>query len=112
MPRGRHMTPFPIERGEPPASTLSGQAFIRTADMCQRLMRVLGLAGMAPGPAPSHPHPQHKIYPYLLRGVSVTRPNQVWITDITYICLAHGFAYLVAWDRTLDAAIRSGKTLM
>ena len=62
----------------------------------QRLMRVLGLAGMAPGPATSRPHPEHKIYPYLLRGVSVTRPNQVWSTDITYIRLAHGFAYLVA----------------
>ena len=43
----------------------------------QRLMRVLGLAGMAPGPATSTPHPGHKIYPYLLRGVAVTRPNHV-----------------------------------
>jgi len=62
----------------------------------QRLMRLLGLAGMAPGPNTSRPHPQHKVYPYLLRGVNVTRPNQVWSTDITYIRLAHGFAYLVA----------------
>lgn len=44
----------------------------------QRLMRVLGLAGMAPGPATSRPHPEHKVYPYLLRGVAVVRPNQVW----------------------------------
>lgn len=62
----------------------------------QRLMRQMGLAGMAPGPATSQPHPQHKVYPYLLRGVAVTRPNQVWGTDITYLRLAHGFAYLVA----------------
>jgi putative transposase len=62
----------------------------------QRLMRILGLAGMAPGPNTSRPHPQHKVYPYLLRGVDVTRPNQVWSTDITYIRLAHGFVYLVA----------------
>ncbi len=62
----------------------------------QRLMRVLGLAGMAPGPATSKPHPEHTIYPYRLRGVAVTRPNHVWSTDITYIRLAHGFAYLVA----------------
>jgi len=62
----------------------------------QRLMRILGLAGMAPGPNTSRPHPQHKIYPYLLRGVNVIRPNQVWSTDITYIRLAHGFVYLVA----------------
>ncbi len=62
----------------------------------QRLMRILGLAGMAPGPNTSRPQPQHKVYPYLLRGVVVTRPNQVWSTDITYIRLTHGFVYLVA----------------
>ena len=62
----------------------------------QRLMRSMGLAGMAPGPNTSRAHPQHKVYPYLLRGVRVTRPNQVWSTDITYIRLARGFAYLVA----------------
>jgi len=62
----------------------------------QRLMQKMGLAGMAPGPNTSRPHPDHKIYPYLLRGVPVVRPNQVWSTDITYICLANGFAYLVA----------------
>lgn len=83
----------------------------------QRLMRLMGLAGMAPGPNTSRPHPQHRVYPYLLRGVAVTRPNQVWSTDITYIRLARGFAYLVAiidwysrkvlsWrlSNTLDAA--------
>ena len=62
----------------------------------QRLMREMGLAGMAPGPNTSRPHPEHKVYPYLLRGVPVVRPNQVWSTDITYIRLAGGFAYLVA----------------
>jgi putative transposase len=62
----------------------------------QRLMLTLGLAGMAPGSATSRPHPQHKIYPYLLRGVQIERPNQVWSTDITYIRLARGFVYLVA----------------
>jgi len=62
----------------------------------QRLMQKLGLAGMAPGPNTSKPHPQHKLYPYLLRGVDVIRPNQVWSTDITYIRLLHGFVYLVA----------------
>jgi putative transposase len=62
----------------------------------QRMMREMGLAGMAPGPNTSKAHPEHKIYPYLLRGVPITRPNQVWSTDITYIRLSHGFAYLVA----------------
>jgi putative transposase len=62
----------------------------------QRLMRTLGLAGMAPGPATSRPHPGHKVYPYLLRGLAIVRPDQVWSADITYVRLAHGFAYLVA----------------
>jgi putative transposase len=80
----------------------------------QRLMRVLGLAGMAPGPATSTAHPEHKVYPYLLRGVAVTRPNQVWSTDITYIRLAHGFAYLVAiidWYSRRVLAWRLSNTL-
>ncbi len=62
----------------------------------QRLMQKLGLVGMSPGPNISKPHPQHKIYPYLLRGVDIIRPNQVWSTDITYIRLPRGFVYLVA----------------
>jgi putative transposase len=59
-------------------------------------MRHMGLIGMAPGPNTSRPHSDSNVYPYLLRGVSVVRPNQVWSIDITYIRLAHGFAYLVA----------------
>jgi len=62
----------------------------------QRLMRQIGLSAIAPGPNTSRPHPEHKVYRYLLRGMPVTRPNQVWSTDITYIRLARGFAYLVA----------------
>ena len=80
----------------------------------QRLMGILGLAGMAPGPNTSRPHPQHKIYPYLLRGVEVTRPNQVWSTDITYIRLARGFVYLVAvidWYSRKVLAWRLSNTL-
>jgi putative transposase len=80
----------------------------------QRLMRILGLAGMAPGPNTSHPHPQHKIYPYLLRGVIVSRPNQVWSTDITYIRLARGFVYLTAvidWYSRKVLAWRLSNTL-
>jgi putative transposase len=62
----------------------------------QRLMRQMGRVGMAPGPNTSRSHPLHAVCPYLLRGVAVTKPNQVWSTDITYIRLAHGFVYLVA----------------
>jgi putative transposase len=62
----------------------------------QRLMRIMGLEGIAPGPSTSKPHPEHVKYPYLLRDLEVTRPDQVWATDITYLPLAHGYGYLVA----------------
>ncbi|CAE6870654.1 hypothetical protein R69746_08397 [Paraburkholderia aspalathi] len=75
---------------------LRSQGAVVNRKRVQRLMRQLGLWGMAPGPNTSVRHTQHRIYPYLLRGVEVKRPNQVWSTDITYIRLARGFAYLVA----------------
>jgi putative transposase len=62
----------------------------------QRLMRLMGIHGIAPGPNTSKPHPEHKIYPYLLRDLRIDRPNQVWSTDITFIPMAEGFMYLVA----------------
>ena len=62
----------------------------------QALMREMGLSAIAPGPNTSRRHPAHATYPYLLRGVSIVRPDQVWGIDITYIRLARGFAYLVA----------------
>lgn len=75
---------------------LRGCGHVVNRKRVQRLMRTLGLEGMAPGPNTSKPHPQHKTYPYLLRGVDIIRPNQVWSTDITYIRLPRGFVYLVA----------------
>lgn len=62
----------------------------------QRLMRLMGIQAIYPKPRLSFPGKGHKIYPYLLKGLSVNRPNQVWCTDITYIRLAHGFVYLAA----------------
>ncbi len=62
----------------------------------RRLMRKMGLESIAPKPNTSKAHPQHKVYPYLLRGVDVIRPNQVWCSDITYIRLPGGFVYLTA----------------
>jgi putative transposase len=56
----------------------------------------LGLRSLAPGPHTSKPHPEHKIYPYLLRNLKIKAPNQVWSTDITYIRLRKGFVYLMA----------------
>lgn len=62
----------------------------------RRLMAVLGLQAVYPKPRLSQPGEGHKIYPYLLDGVAITRVNQVWSTDITYIRMAGGFVYLVA----------------
>ena len=62
----------------------------------RRLLRTMGLEAIYPKPRLSVPAPGHRIYPYLLRGVAVTRPNQVWSTDITYIRMARGFVYLTA----------------
>jgi len=62
----------------------------------QRLMRILGIEAHYPKPNLSRPAPGHEVYPYLLRGVSIERPNQVWSTDITYVPMRAGFLYLVA----------------
>ncbi len=62
----------------------------------QRLMRRMGLEGLAPGPSTSRPAPEHRVYPYLLRDLQIVRPDQVWATDITYVSMPAGFMYLVA----------------
>jgi len=62
----------------------------------QRLMRLMGLEAMVPKPKTSEAHPEHVTYPYLLRGLVISRVNQVWATDITYIPMKAGFVYLVA----------------
>lgn len=60
------------------------------------LMREMGLVSTAPGPQTSKPHPEHRKFPYLLKGLEIKAPNQVWATDITYIRLSKGFVYLTA----------------
>jgi len=62
----------------------------------QRLMRKMGIKSLAPSPNTSQRNIEHKVYPYLLNGLEITRANQVWCTDITYIRLSGGFVYLVA----------------
>ena len=62
----------------------------------QRLVRQMGLRALYPKPRTSQPGVGHTVYPYLLRGLSIERPNQVWATDICYIPMAQGFMYLVA----------------
>lgn len=61
-----------------------------------RLMQKMGLQAVFPRPRTSIPAPQYQKYPYLLHGLAITHPNQVWSTDITYIPMPHGFMYLVA----------------
>ncbi len=62
----------------------------------QRLMRLMGIEAVYPKPRTSRPHPQHRIYPYLLRDMTIEQPNKVWAADITYIPMASGYMYLVA----------------
>jgi len=61
----------------------------------RRLMRLMGLEAVYPKPRISKSCPEHKVYPYLLKGLSIERPDQVWASDISYIRLLHGFVYLV-----------------
>jgi len=62
----------------------------------QRLMRILGISAVYPRPSLSKPGKGHKVYPYLLRNLEITEPNQVWAADITYIPMPRGFMYLMA----------------
>jgi putative transposase len=80
----------------------------------QRLMRVMGIQALVPGPHTSKPHPEHKVYPYLLRQLDITRPNQVWAADITYIPLDGGWGYLIAiidWHSRAVLAWRLSNTM-
>jgi len=80
----------------------------------QRLMRLMGIEALGPKPATSKPQPGHKIYPYLLRNMTIDKPNQVWATDITYIPIGSGFLYLVAvidWASRAVLAWRLSNTM-
>ncbi len=78
------------------ARTLRRQGYPVGRKRVGRLMRLMALRSVAPGPNTSRKHPTHPIYPYLLRDRRIDAPNQVWCADVTYIPLAHGFVYLVA----------------
>jgi putative transposase len=80
----------------------------------RRLMQTMGLEAVGPGRRTTRPTAGHKIYPYLLRNLAITRPDQVWSSDITYIPLRHGFLYLVAvldWHSRYVLSWRLSNTL-
>ena len=80
----------------------------------QRLMRQMGIAALGPKPRTTKPAPGHKIFPYLLRGMVIDRPNQVWAADITYVPIGRGFLYLVAimdWASRAVLAWRLSNTM-
>jgi putative transposase len=80
----------------------------------QRLMRKMGIAALGPKPRTTKRAPGHKVYPYLLRGMTIDRPNQVWAADITYIPIGRGFLYLVAimdWASRAVLAWRLSNTM-
>ena len=76
--------------------TLRQEGYEANRKRIQRLMRIMGLESLAPKPNTSRPNKEHAVYPYLLRGLTISRVNQVWATDITYIPMKEGFVYLVA----------------
>lgn len=75
---------------------LNNQGFLVNHKRVRRLMRLMGLVAIYRKPKTTCRNPQHKVYPYLLRGLVIDHPNQVWSADITYIPMAYGFVYLVA----------------
>jgi putative transposase len=99
----RRLTKWLIERGE-----------AVNRKRVQRLLRLLGLEAIYPKPRLSAARAGHRVYPYLLRNVSIQRPDQVWSTDITYVPLACGFMYLAAvldWYSRYVIAWRLSNTL-
>ena len=80
----------------------------------QRLMRKMGIAALGPKPRTTKSAPGHKIFPYLLRGLTIDRANQVWCADITYIPIGRGLLYLVAimdWASRAVLAWRLSNTM-
>ena len=89
-------TRYPFYGVEKMTAVLRRQGHTINPKRIRRLMRFMGLEAIYPKPNLSKASKEHKIYPYLLRGVSINRVDQVWSTDITYIRLNSGFIYLVA----------------
>lgn len=87
---------FPFAGSRMLRDLLNGEGVEIGRERVARMMKRMGIEALYRRPNTSKPTPGHKIYPYLLRGLAITRPNQVWATDITYIPMARGFVYLAA----------------
>ena len=87
---------YPFYGSRKLSDALRKEGFEANRKRIQRLMRLMGMEAMAPKPKTSEPHPEHVTYPYLLRGLAISRVNQVWATDITYIPMRTGFVYVAA----------------
>ena len=105
-------TPFYVSRRM--RAWLNRQGFPVSRKRVQRLMRVMGLRAIYRSPKTSRPAPQRRVYPYLLGKAKITRSNQVWAADITYLPMARGFLYLVAvmdWHSRYVLSWRLSNTL-
>ena len=89
-------TAWPFLGSRRMAALLRAEGYSINRKRVQRLMRKMGIAALGPKPRTTKPAPGHKIFPYLLRGMTIDRPNQVWAADITYVPIGRGFLYLVA----------------
>ena len=89
-------TSWPFLGSRRMTAMLRAEGFMINRKRVQRLMRQMGIAALGPKPKTTKPAPGHKIYPYLLRNVTIERANHVWAADITYIPIGRGFLYLVA----------------
>ncbi len=107
-------TAWPFLGSRRMAAMLRGEGFSVNRKRAQRLMRKMGIAALGPKPRTTKPAPGHKIFPYLLRGMTIDKPNQAWAADITYIPIGRGFLYLVAmmdWASRAVLAWRLSNTM-
>ena len=92
----RVFTKYPFFGSRQIAAYLRRDGIVAGRHRIRRLMAKMGLEAIYKRPRTSQPHPQHPVYPYLLRKMVIDRPNQVWCADITFIPVKRGFLYLVA----------------
>ncbi len=107
-------TAWPFLGSRRVTAMLCGESRLVNRKRVRRLMRKMGIAALGPKPRTPKPAPGHKVFPYLLRGVTIDRPNRVWAADITYIPIGRGFLYLVAimdWASRAVLAWRLSNTM-